>query len=128
MLMQIGKKPFVAYSLSILSFMRKITNSKFHVRLPLILAAGIAAGILIGAQMAESPSGAKDIFSSIYKFREIVTHVERDYVDEVDVDELVETAIHGMLEDLDPHTVYISAEDANLAQSQLEGEFDGIGI
>lgn len=105
-----------------------MNNSKFYIKLPMILAIGIAGGILIGARMADSGQSPADLFSSVYKFREVVTHVERDYVDEVDVDELVESAISNMLEQLDPHTVYIPAEEAKIAKSQLEGEFEGVGI
>ncbi|MGK7396272.1 MAG: S41 family peptidase [Candidatus Cyclobacteriaceae bacterium M3_2C_046] len=108
--------------------MREIKNTKFHIRLPLILAVGIAAGILIGARMVDHNASDNDLFSSVLKFREVLTHVERDYVDEVSMDELVETAINKMLEKLDPHTVYISSEDVQIAKDQLEGEFEGIGI
>lgn len=62
------------------------------------------------------------------KFREVLTYIEKDYVDAVDSEDLVETAINTMLEKLDPHSVYIPAKDLKLANSQLEGEFDGIGI
>jgi carboxyl-terminal processing protease len=49
-------------------------------------------------------------------------------VDSVDTNELVEFGIEKMLGKLDPHSSYIPAKDAALAKSQLEGEFDGIGI
>lgn len=97
-------------------------------KLPMILAIGVSAGILIGAKMADSGKNPADLFSGIYKFREVVTHIERNYVDDVNMDDLVESAITSMLEKLDPHTVYIPAEDAEIAKSQLEGEFEGIGI
>ncbi len=105
-----------------------IKNSKFHIRLPMILALGLAVGILIGAKMAYLQPSENDIFSSVQKFRKVITLIERDYVDQVSTEELVETAIEKMLEDLDPHTTYISAEDAELANSSLQGEFEGIGI
>lgn len=108
--------------------MKDVNNSKFHIRLPIILAIGVSAGILIGAKMVDSGKNTADLYSGLYKFREVITHIERNYVDEVNVDELVEAAISSMLEKLDPHTVYISAEEAKIAKSQLEGEFEGIGI
>jgi carboxyl-terminal processing protease len=107
---------------------RKVNNSRFYINLPIILAIGMSAGIFIGARMVDSGSRPTDILSSIYKFREVITHVERDYVDKVEVSELVESAIERMLEKLDPHTVYIPAKDASLAKSQLDGGFEGIGI
>lgn len=108
--------------------MRAIKNSKFHIRLPLILALGLAVGILIGAKMAYLQPSENDIFSSIQKFRKVLTFIDRDYVDEVNTDKLVEAAIEKITEELDPHTSYISAEDVALANSQLQGEFEGIGI
>jgi carboxyl-terminal processing protease len=108
--------------------MRKVNNSRFYINLPIILAIGISAGILIGARMVDSGNRPSDLFSSIYKFREIITHVERDYVDPVEVNELVDSAIESMLEKLDPHSVYIPARDAALAKSQLDGGFEGVGI
>lgn len=103
-------------------------NSKFYILLPMLLAIALAIGILTGATMLDSNSGSKSLSSNYAKLREILTYIERDYVDPVDPNELVETAINNMLEQLDPHSVYIPAEDLELAKSQLEGEFDGIGI
>lgn len=106
----------------------EIKNSKYYIRLPLLLSIAIAAGILIGANMT-SPIGSKnDVVSSIFKFREILNYINRNYVDEVQTDDLVETAITSMLEKLDPHTVYLPAKDHEYSKSELEGNFDGIGI
>lgn len=103
-------------------------NNKNAIRLPLFIAAAIALGIFIGANMAGSNSGADNLYKSIFKFRQVVSHIQNDYVDEVNTDELVETAIEEMLTRLDPHSVYIPAEDLQMSQAQLEGNFEGIGI
>ena len=108
--------------------MNSIKNKKIYILLPLLLAVTLALGILTGAQMFDAKSGKSNLVSSLMKFREILTYVERDYVDEVDSDKLVGEAITDMLENLDPHSVYIPAKDRDLTNSQLEGEFDGIGI
>lgn len=78
--------------------------------------------------MTDTGVNPKSPLSSIMKFREIVNYVKNDYVDEVDTDELIEDAIAHMLDELDPHSVYIPSEQAQLAKSELEGGFDGIGI
>lgn len=79
--------------------------------------------------MAGSTSAPTSNFmKSLNKFRQVLTHVENDYVDEVDSEELVETAITKMLEDLDPHTSYIPAKDLDLIQSRLQGNYEGIGV
>ncbi len=66
--------------------------------------------------------------STSYKFQEIIQHIERNYVDPVNAKKLTETAIVAMLEELDPHSTYIPAEEAQEAQSQINGSFVGIGL
>lgn len=108
--------------------MSEIKNSKQQIRLPIILALGISAGIWIGATFAEPKSDRNDLRAAIYKLQEIITYINRDYVDSVNTNELVEYGIQRILEKLDPHSSYIPARDATLAKSQLDGEFDGIGV
>lgn len=103
-------------------------NSKFYILLPMLLAVALAVGILTGATVSDSNNSKGKTMQGLEKFREILTYIERDYVDEVDAEKLVEGAINKILSDLDPHSVYIPASEATLAKSQLEGEFDGIGI
>lgn len=103
-------------------------NTKSQVRLPILLALSISAGIWIGATFAEPKGSQNDLRAALYKLQEIMTYINRDYVDSVDTNELIEFGINKMLEKLDPHSSYIPAKDATLAQSQLEGEFDGIGV
>ena len=108
--------------------MEKINNTKFQIKLPIILTIGIAAGILIGATFAGENSESKDFMKSVMKFREVMGLIDRSYVENVDSDEMVETAVNKMLEKLDPHTVYISANDVELSNSDLKKEFEGVGI
>ncbi|MDN5214552.1 S41 family peptidase [Fulvivirgaceae bacterium BMA12] len=103
-------------------------NSRSSIRLPLLISIAIAGGILIGATVSNNSPKGVAIYNNIQKFKEILTYVQRDYVDEVNTDELAEYAIREMLEKLDPHTVYIPAENVAAAKSELEGGFDGIGI
>ncbi|MEP1035455.1 S41 family peptidase [Ekhidna sp.] len=104
-------------------------NSNRAVRLPLYIALTLCVGVFIGANMAgSSASPTSDFMQSLSKFRQVLTHIENDYVDEVDSDELVESAITNMLEDLDPHTSYIPAKDLELIQSRLQGNYEGIGV
>ncbi len=105
-----------------------IQNSKSQIRLPLILAVALAGGVLIGATMVKPDNPVAAIFNSASKFKEVLNHVERSYVDEVDSDKLVEDAIIDMLDKLDPHSSYIPSRDLELVSSQLQGNFEGIGI
>ena len=58
----------------------------------------------------------------------IIRLVENYYVDEVDLGEILDGAIHGFLDELDPHSSYINSKDFKYMQESLEGEFEGIGI
>lgn len=62
------------------------------------------------------------------KFNTLLYYMNRMYVDSVDLEGLVESAIQSMLEELDPHSVYIPAEDLQEADEPLNGNFEGIGV
>lgn len=108
--------------------MEKIHNSKMQIKLPILIAIGLAAGILIGATFSGKDKKDENFMKNIMKFREVMTYIDRAYVDPVSSDELVETAIVKMLEKLDPHTIYIPKKDVELSDSDLRGEFEGVGI
>jgi len=59
---------------------------------------------------------------------EVVRVLNELYFEEVDSKELVDSAITGMLEKLDPHTAYLPKEQVQNVREQFEGEFEGIGI
>lgn len=109
--------------------MNKYTNSNSSIRLPLYLSITLCLGVFIGANMAgNSAVSSSEFLSGLAKFKQVLTFIENDYVDEVSTDELVENAIQSMLTELDPHTSYIPAKDLELIQSRLEGNYEGIGI
>ena len=62
------------------------------------------------------------------KFSTLLNMIDLYYVDSVNTDELVETAIIKMLEELDPHSIYFSAEELKEANEPLDGSFEGVGI
>ncbi|TDJ00143.1 MAG: S41 family peptidase, partial [Caldithrix sp.] len=64
----------------------------------------------------------------IQRFMEVVRVINELYFEEVDSKELVDSAINGMLEKLDPHTVYLAKEQVQEVRERFEGEFEGIGI
>ena len=104
------------------------SNDKYHISLPIILAIGIAGGILIGATFSEKPRSTNELSDAVRKFREVVTLIDQSYVDEVDVDALTEDAITHMLNELDPHSTYIPLRERQAANEDLRGNFEGIGI
>jgi carboxyl-terminal processing protease len=62
------------------------------------------------------------------KMQRALQYVSLAYIDEVDEEKLIEDAIRGMLKELDPHSVYLSAEDLRRANESLMGAFEGIGV
>lgn len=105
------------------------TNSTFQIRLPFFLALALAAGILIGSSSFRgSTHGAQATAKGYLKFRDILSYVDRDYVDSVDIEDLSDFAISKMLEKLDPHTTYIPATEMDMARSYLQGDYEGIGV
>ncbi|MDC1245026.1 S41 family peptidase, partial [Crocinitomicaceae bacterium] len=63
-----------------------------------------------------------------FKFKEVIDKVSRYYVDETDSEALTETAIVALLEELDPHSTYIPADELQAAQTTINGSFVGVGI
>ncbi|MFC6996963.1 S41 family peptidase [Rufibacter roseus] len=108
---------------------KKIVNSPFHVRLPLFLGLAVALGVLLGATLFQPSSyNPQGTARGYLKFREVLSYIDRDYVDTVNTEELSEYAINKMLEKLDPHSSYIPAKEVAMARSYLESDFDGIGV
>lgn len=108
-------------------------NSKGKVLYPLFLALAAVAGIWIGKVTA--PRGAGHVSSKVSsnKFAEnklvyLMSLIDNRYVDPVDIDSLTDVAIPKVLAGLDPHSIYIPAQDFSEVNESLEGEFDGIGI
>ena len=66
--------------------------------------------------------------SNSQKFDEVLMYVNKIYVDTVNENQLTEAAIVAMLEKLDPHSVYISKEEVDGANQQIDGSFVGVGI
>ena len=69
-----------------------------------------------------------DGISPGHKFSEVISYINQMYVDDVDDQELTNTAIVALLEDLDPHSTYISKEEVTDANEKINGNFVGVGI
>lgn len=103
-------------------------NKKLTVWLPVIIAASIALGIFIGNHYLSLNQGKRRAYSSGNKINAILDIIDEQYVDTVNMKDLVEGAIPKIFSELDPHSVYIPAEDASLVNEELEGSFSGIGV
>jgi carboxyl-terminal processing protease len=102
-------------------------NSKYQIRLPIVLCLGLAAGVFVGATLNTKKSSA-DVNKDVQKFREILTQIKEEYVDTINTSSLVDDAITHILQKLDPHSSYIPASDRIAANEDLRGNFDGIGV
>lgn len=103
-------------------------NKNNSYKLPLVLCLGLAGGIFLGSQFNNNLPVVSDTSRDVQKFRDALTVIQQDYVDEVSTDTLVDKAIEYMLTQLDPHSTYISSRDTAQANESLRGNFDGIGV
>ncbi len=109
--------------------MSETKNTKTSINLPLFVGLALAVGIIIGAQFSQSKLDSTDtVMRNTLKLREVLFYLDREYVDSVNTDDLVEKAIGGLLQNLDPHSSYLPPSNAALATSNLQGTFDGIGV
>ncbi len=97
---------------------------------PVIIAISVVAGILIGTFYAKHYGGNRlgIINGSSNKLNALLHVINEQYVDTVDMNELVENAMPQILAELDPHSTYIPAQKLEEVNSELEGSFSGVGI
>lgn len=106
-----------------------MNKNRLSIYLPLLLSLILIIGILIGIQFKGANRNFLKIFSTKQeKFQEVLNYVGHNYVDTVNEDMLKEKAISGMLQSLDPHSVYISSSEFHEAVDPLLGSFEGIGV
>jgi len=105
-------------------------NSRKSILLPLLSALVLAAGVLIGISLPRKSDDHQHFGfnQKSDKLNSLLNRIESDYVDPVNRNELVETAIPAILKKLDPHSIYIPAKDLKRANESIHGNFDGIGI
>lgn len=99
--------------------------------LPILFALVLIAGILIGNRITPvsttlKPGGFQ--LNKYDKLSDVVNYIVKEYVDTLDKNKLTEDGINGILENLDPHSQYITAEQFHDVNDPLLGNFEGIGI
>lgn len=98
-------------------------NKQSYTWVPLALAAALVVGVLIGSHFTTQRSNDLD-----RKLNNVLGIISNEYVDNVNMDSLVELSIPEILSNLDPHSIYFSAKDLQAANEELNGSFSGIGI
>ena len=87
----------------------------------------VAVGLLAGAMLNTLFSG-DTVKEQVLKFSHVLNLTLKNYVEDVDTQKLTESAINGLLSQLDPHSVYIPASQLQRVQEEFQGSFEGIGI
>lgn len=92
------------------------------------LAGAIATTQIAGPLLAQESQSNASVYEQLDLFGDIFERIRSQYVEDVEPGELIEAAIDGMLTSLDPHSSYLSPNDAAAMQVQTRGEFGGLGI
>ncbi|CUH41965.1 S41 family peptidase [Ruegeria atlantica] len=95
--------------------------------------AGTVAGVIATTQiagplLAQEADRKASVYEQLDLFGDIFERIRAQYVEDVEPEELIEAAIDGMLTSLDPHSSYLSPDDAEQMRVQTRGEFGGLGI
>ncbi|WP_298424125.1 S41 family peptidase [uncultured Kordia sp.] len=105
-------------------------NKTTQYLLPVIIAAAVAVGVVIGGKLNFSASPEK-LFSSNTskdKLNKLIDYIDYEYVDDIDVDSIVDATVKNIMENLDPHSVYIPSEEEKRVAENMQGDFVGVGI
>ena len=83
---------------------------------------------IAGPLLAQEAENSASVYEQLDLFGDIFERIRSGYVEEVNEKDLIQAAINGMLTSLDPHSSYLSADDAADMRTQTRGEFGGLGI
>ncbi len=100
-----------------------------HILMPLVLSVILAIGFILGYKLQKGTTNEQIlIYPQNNKLNALLDIIIDDYVDSVNKEQLIEKAIPRVLESLDPHSVYIPAEELKKHSEPLQGNFEGIGV
>jgi carboxyl-terminal processing protease len=102
-------------------------NRLLPATLAIVLALSIPATVLV-AQSVQQQQAQADRFKELEEFLAVYRKVKLGYVDKVDDKQLMEGAIQGMLASLDPHSAFLDKSDFSSLQTQIDGEYGGLGL
>jgi len=105
-------------------------NKKLQVWLPLIFSVVMIAGMFFGFKLHQQTGSTRNFFKTDKRssLQEALDLINDRYVDKVGVDSLQDDALEGLMDNLDPHSVYIPATDLSEKNEDLVGNFQGIGV
>lgn len=94
----------------------------------ILVLVAMVLGVLIGLMFASHANRERHSDSLQSKVSEVLSLVEKEYVDPVDIDSLSEGLLAAMLSELDPHSTYLSARETERTAEMMRGNFEGIGV
>lgn len=104
--------------------------SKFKIYFPFIIGLAIAAGIFIGGKLNFVSTGSLhfDTNSKKEKLNRLIDYIDYEYLEDVNTDSIVDVTVDEILENLDPHSVYIPKHKMQKITENMKGDFVGVGI
>ncbi len=107
-----------------------MNRPKFYIYLPIVFVLVLILGIFVGSSFNFNTGGiiSVDASNKYHKIEEILKYVSQEYVDTINEKALVEKTIVSMLQNLDPHSTYITADELQANNEPLKGHFEGIGV
>lgn len=103
-------------------------NRKIKIVLPLLIAVVFIAGMWLGNVLNFQDNSLSNSSSKRQKLNRLINFIDKEYVDEVNTDSIVDITVTSILENLDPHSAYISSQEYDYVQDNMRGDFVGIGI
>ncbi|MBT8318830.1 MAG: S41 family peptidase [Gramella sp.] len=96
---------------------------------PLLLSIACAIGLILGARLNFDPTD--ELFTANpkkQKLNRLIDYIDYEYVDDVNTDSIVDVTVNKILENLDPHSVYIPKDEYQRVTENMKGDFVGIGV
>ncbi|NEV92911.1 S41 family peptidase [Psychroflexus sp. YR1-1] len=103
-------------------------NKNTKIILPLFITVVFVGGILLGNLLNFQDNSFSGSSPKRQKLNRLISFIDKEYVDEVNTDSIVDLTVTSILENLDPHSAYISKQEYDYVQDNMRGDFVGIGI
>lgn len=109
-------------------------NSRNKVIFPLLLAVAVVAGLVLGQSMGRNSAESQfrrvltQLRPPYEKLNQTMALIQNEYIDSLDMDSITERVMPLLVQQLDPHSMYIPAQAMEAVNEPLESEFDGIGV
>lgn len=120
----------IRYFATIYKVKETMRNKKLQVWLPLIFSLVMISGMFFGFKLHQQTGSTKGFFKKDRRssLQEALDLIRNRYVDKVGIDSLQDDAMQEIMNELDPHSVYIPATDLDEANEDIIGNFEGIGV